>query len=152
MLVALVRRGEHDGDLHWSRIAGTVRKHTNTLTQIFHDTPLYCYDKEEGGSFAAKTGSGRTSGNVETEKRARVFPCRAAKIVARMAKGNCTGAGKRGTWVSERPFYSFDHDKLVPDKYPKEQGATTACFCAIICYTYLFYQHRLGTNTRYRKS
>jgi hypothetical protein len=69
-----------------------------------------------------------------------------------MAKGNCTGAGKRGTWVSERPFYSFDHDKLVPDKYPKEQGAKTACFCAIICYTYLFYQHRLGTNTRYRKS
>ena len=31
---------------------------------------------------------------------------RAEKILARMAKGNCTGPGKRATWVSEKPFYS----------------------------------------------
>ena len=53
-------------------------------------------------------------------------PERAKKIVARIAKGNCTGKGKRGTWVSERPFYSFDQDKLFPDKGPKEQGDSTS--------------------------
>ena len=42
---------------------------------------------------------------------------RAQKIVERIAKGNCTGAGKRGTWVSERPFYEFDVDKVTPDKH-----------------------------------
>lgn len=51
---------------------------------------------------------------------------RAEKIVARIAKGNCTGAGKRGTWVSERPFYGFDQDKVVPDKVPKLQGDSTS--------------------------
>ena len=51
---------------------------------------------------------------------------RAKKIVRRIAQGNCTGAGKRGTWVSERPFYSFDVDKVTPDKFPKLQGDSTS--------------------------
>jgi hypothetical protein len=82
------------------------------ITQLNHDGTTADYVDYAANTMAIFTGV--------------ASPERAAKIVARMAKGNCTGAGKRGTWVSERPFYSYDKDKLFPDKHPEEQGDSTS--------------------------
>lgn len=66
---------------------------------------------------------------------------RAQKIVERIAKGNCTGAGARGTWVSERPFYEFDADKVAPDKQVYSPppmrldcllGCSSGCCCSCL--------------------
>ena len=72
------------------------------ITQLNHDGTTADYIDYAANAMAIWQG-------VADEERAR-------KIVHRIAKGNCTGAGKRGTWVSERPFYEFDVDKVVPDK------------------------------------
>ncbi len=72
------------------------------ITQLNHDGTTADYIDYAANAMAIWQG-------VADEERAR-------KIVHRIAKGNCTGAGKRGTWVSERPFYEFDVDKVAPDK------------------------------------
>lgn len=72
------------------------------ITQLNHDGTTADYIDYAANTMAIWLGVANTE--------------RAKKIVGRMAKGNCTGAGKRGTWVSERPFYSFDVDKVKPDK------------------------------------
>mmetsp|Transcript_36000 Transcript_36000/g.62546 ORF Transcript_36000/g.62546 Transcript_36000/m.62546 type:complete len:399 (+) Transcript_36000:1-1197(+) len=61
------------------------------ITQLNHDGTIADYVDYAANLMAIFTGTASAQ--------------RAARIVERVAKGNCTGKGKRATWVSEKPFY-----------------------------------------------